>query len=134
MTQVFYGPWRVMATKTEGGPREGFQITGSANADGLHELQAGVPLDLAVDGTEWTIELMALFPFEAAEWFPYDEVRTTRYIQPQGLTTRLAITEEGVTLFFGPFVLTLVLQCVSMDPVINPPMPPNPFDFTLPEG
>jgi hypothetical protein len=133
MTQAFFGPWRVLATKTEG-PREGFEIAGSANADGFHELQDETTLELAVDGAEWTIEMMALFPFEAAEWFPYDAVRTTRYIQPQGLTTRLAITEEGVTLFFGPFVLTLVLQCVSMDPVINPPMSPNPFDFTLPEG
>jgi hypothetical protein len=60
--------------------------------------------------------------------------RTTRYIQPQGLTTGLAPKFHVVSTLFGSFILSLAMQCVSMDPAINPPIPPNPFDFTLLEG
>lgn len=133
MKHTFFGPWQIHATVSDDAPREALEIAGSSGSDGFHELPPGTSLDLAVDGEEWTIELWAQFPFEVPEWFTYEGVRTTRHIPPQGLTTRLAVSEEGVTLFFGPFVVTLVLTCICMDPVINPMMPPNPFDFSLPE-
>jgi hypothetical protein len=133
MRYTFYGPWEIHATADIEGTREAFEIAGSAGSDGFYEMQPGQTIDLGVDGAEWTVELWAQFPFENPEWFTYDPVETMRHVPSQGLTTRLAVSEEGVTLFFGPFEVTLVLTCICRDPVINPPMPPNPFDFTLPE-
>ena len=76
--------------------------------------------------------MWALLPFDGADWFTFDPVRATRYLHPEGMTVRLNFGGDEV-LFLGPFELRHTVLCVSMDPDLNPPQPPNPFDFTVPE-
>jgi len=133
MKETFFGPWRVVVTEIDPVPRQAFQIDGSDNADGFYEPAAGGPTDISVSGAEWTIELWALLPFQGADWFTFDPNRTTRYLQPEGLTVRLNFGGDRV-LLLGPFELRQTIRCISMDPDINPTLPPNPFDFTIPRG
>jgi len=130
--ETFFGPWQLRATTEESHFFERFVIAGSDAADGIYEPdRGGTPVDLAVTGQEWTIDLQARF--EQGEWFSYDPVRTTRLVPQQGLTVWLAsdrITEPRANVFAH----LLVVQVVSRDPVLSPPATPNPFDFSVPKG
>jgi len=133
MAETFFGPWRVVVTEVDPVPRQGFEVSGSDNADGFYEPAAGSPADISVSGAKWTVEMRALLPFDGADWFTFDPVRTTRYLKPEGLTVRLNFGGDHV-LLLGPFELRQTLLCILMDPDINPTAPPNPFDFTIPAG
>jgi hypothetical protein len=74
--------------------------------------------------------MWAFLPFGGGEWHPVDPHPQHRFVTPDGLTVRLKWVGPEV----GPFSLDQTLLCVSTDPDVNPPQPPNPFDFTIPEG
>lgn len=133
MATTFFGPWRVVVKEFDPSPQQGFMISGSDDADGFYVPEAGVPMVVPVSGAEWTIDLQMLSPFEPVGWFSFEAVRTTRFMAPDGLTVRLNHGGDHV-LFLGPFVLSMTLLCISMDPELNPIPTPNPFEFTFPGG
>jgi hypothetical protein len=133
MAHKFFGPWRVVVKEFDPIPPQGFVISGSDDADGFYVPKQGVPMDIAVSGAEWTIDLQVLMPFEPMRWTSFEGIQTTRFVAPEGLTVRLNHGGDKV-LFLGPFILSMTLLCISMDPDINPIPILNPFDFTAPEG
>ncbi len=129
--QSFFGPWSLRATTQQGFFSERFEIVGSDGLDGIFfPDEDGTPLELAVTGASWTLDLQA--KLSDSDWFSYDAARTTAIIPPQGLTVTLASEqiEEPTGLVLNHL---LVVQCVSDDPTINPPWPTIPVDFSLPD-
>jgi len=130
--ETFFGPWQLRAATEESHFFERFVITGSVGADGDYEPgRDGTPIELFVTGEEWSIYLQARF--EQGEWFSYDAVRTTKFVPQQGLTVWLAsdtIHEPTANVFAH----LLVVQAISTDPTLSPPMVPNPFDFSVPKA
>lgn len=130
MAETFFGPWRVvldLKSLVIHPPLEfmGFVISLSDNADGLYVPDDGVPMDFAVDGAEWIIEILGFFD---GTWRPPTGVtRTTRFV---------AKKREGLTVHLrGSFDFSRVsLICKSMDPETNPIATENPYDFTIPEA
>jgi hypothetical protein len=121
MTETFYGPWELITQQTNFGDKWAFRVHGSDNADGLFEADTTQPWNLRVQGAEWTVELV--FLDGDGQWQPAPNVvRTTGIAQPAGLTVTLDSHAP------------LHLDCVSMDPAINPPMRKNPYDFTVSGG
>lgn len=131
MPQPLFGRWQLRASSGPSQISGRFIIVGSDNSDGTYEpADDGMPIHLDVTGTEWAIEFQARF--SSSEWEPYEPERTTRFLQHQGLTVVFAtpppIKPGGLV-----FANLLVVHCVSKDPVLSPPMSPNPFDFSLPK-
>jgi hypothetical protein len=133
VAQTFFGPWHLTATTGKSHFSEQFVIDGSDGADGIY-----VPLEdetmptvLDVNGARWTIDFQARFSEE--DWFSYDPIRTTRYMQHQGLTVWLssAAILKGVD---DVFAHLLIVECISRDPTLSPPPGHPPFDFSLPKG
>ena len=130
MAETFYGPWRVVLALFDPYPQQGFVISGSDNADGFYVPEAGVPVDIAVAGEEWTIGFQMRLPHWPHEWVSAGPIPTTQFLAGLGWTVRLS-AHGG---YFGPHFARMALLCISMDPDINPIPTPNPFDFTIPEG
>lgn len=132
--QTFFGPWSLRVTNEEGFFSERFEIAGSAGTDGrFFPPDDGTPLDLAVDGPQWTLDFQAKIGEE--EWFSYDPDRTTEIINPQGLTVTLAIEPIVKPSLAGAIVFNhhMRARLVSQDPDLNPPWPAIPIDLTLPD-
>jgi hypothetical protein len=132
MSETFFGQWKLRGKSGESQFLERFVISDSDGSDGIFELaDDGTPVDLAVSGNEWTIQFQARL--ESTDWFSYDPDRTTRFVPNQGLTVVLAIAAPvkpgGGLVFAHP----LVVQLVSCDPALSPPIGTNPFDFSLPK-
>jgi hypothetical protein len=131
--EAFFGPWLLEATTAESVFFERFVIAGTDGVDGIYEPdENGTPTQLSVTGEEWTIDLQARFG-EEGDWFSYEPVRTTRFVPHEGLMVWLG-SELPIEPSGDVFAHLLVLRCVSTDPALNPPLTPNPFDFTLPKG
>ena len=131
MAETFFGTWKLHGTSGQSQFFERFVVSRSDAADGVYELaDDGTPIDLAVRGSEWTIQFQARL--ESTEWFSYDPDRGTRFVLQQGFTVVLAtpppIKPSGLV-----FAHPLVVQLVSLDPTLSPPIDPNPFDFSLPK-
>jgi hypothetical protein len=131
MGETFFGRWHVLGRSELSFFFERFIVSGSENADGTFELaDDGTPINLDVSGSEWKIQFEARL--ESTDWFPYDPDRATRFVLHQGLTVVLAtpapIKPSGLV-----FAHRLVVECISLDPTLSPPMSPNPFDFSLPK-
>lgn len=129
---TFFGPWRLRASVEPSQFFERFVIAGSDAADGIFEpVEDGPPVELDVSGGRWTIDVQARF--QEGDWFSYEPVRSTRFVPQQGLTMWLTgevISEPDASVFAH----LLVVRLVSTDPILSPPMIPNPFDFSLPKG
>lgn len=121
MTETFYGPWRLITQPAGFGVKWSFRIDDSDDADGIHEADSPGPWNLPVHGSQWTLQLLVLDG--DGHWVDAPAVtRTTAIVEPQGLTVRLD-SHPPVS-----------IECVSLDPTINPPMRPNPYDFTVQSG
>jgi hypothetical protein len=119
MTDTFYGQWRVMTTPVAFGNTWAVRVHNSDNADGMYQADSAQPWDLDVHGAEWTVELVYLDG--SGQWQPAPEMnRSTGIIAPNGLTVILQSHTP--------------IRVVSLDPTINPPMHPNPYDFTIRAG
>ena len=124
MTEIFCGPWRLIVRQADPFPKFGFRVSGSGNANGIYEADSSPPWDLMVQGAEWTVELLFI-PVNGNAWQTSEPVkRTMGIVDPQGLTVTLdSHWHHGMT-----------LDCISQDPTINPPMRPNPYNFTILAG
>jgi len=132
--QTFFGPWSIRVTNEEGFFSERFEILGSFGADGIYDPpRDGTPIDLAVDGPEWTVDFQAKLGDE--DWFSYDPDRTTEIVHPEGLTVTLAIEPIAEPHLNEALVIshTMAARLVSQDPELNPPWPNIPVDFSLPD-
>ena len=114
MTDTFYGPWRLMTTPVAFGNTWAVRVHNSDNADGTYQADSAQPWDLDVHGAEWTVELVYLDG--SGQWQPAPEMnRSTGIIAPNGLTVILQSHTP------------IRVDCVSLDPTINPPNASQPL-------
>lgn len=130
MAETFFGPWGVQLARFEQFPQHGFTIKGSNNADGRYEADPGEPVDLQVDGSEWTITLEEYRAFPPnAGWRPTPMTRHDRFGLQEGLTVTVDSFVPS-----RPHFLGIELICTSLDPDIAVEPKQNPYDFTIPEN
>ena len=43
MTEIFYGPWRLIVRQADPFPKFGFRVSGSGNANGIYEADSSHP-------------------------------------------------------------------------------------------
>lgn len=133
MTEVFYGPWRVVLTHVNSHYSQRFVVARS-DADGEYDVAFGQQVDMVIDGQEWMLEIQH-FPFgegQDSNWTMSAVRRSTRFDEGDGLTVQLdgaARPAESP----GDTFNNLTLVCTSLDPETHPNPGPNPYDFTVPE-
>lgn len=97
------------------------RISGAAREGGVHQLDAEAPLDIVVQGEEWTVEAVYDALLTAMD-------RTSAFSLETGLTATL--TAKFVPQAGEPLVASLLCYC--MDEEAHVDAGPNPYDFTLP--
>jgi len=103
-------------------------IVGSDTNDGAYEHTFGGPdVVLDVTGSVWSIDIESS-PRDEEGWASCLRSRSTAFEAPAGLT----ITLTGYDGDIGAQLLPDVIRCVSRDPALNPPITPDPFDFSYP--
>jgi hypothetical protein len=133
MAETFFGPWYLVLGLVNSHFSQSFTISGSQNADGRYDVAFGDPLEFAVQGEEWRLQ-MEYFPFDPdATWRPSDVRSTMSFVPGEGLIVQVngAARPPGTP---APHHDNLVLTLTSMDPATNPIPASNPYDFTIPEG
>lgn len=132
MAEKFFGPWQIIVGLVNSHFLQSFTIAGSENADSRYHVVFGDPMEIAVQGKEWSIQI---------EWFPFapdatyqssDVRRTTKFVVGKGLVVTLD-ADANAPGPLNPAYNNLTLICTSIDPEINPIPTTNPYNFTIPE-
>jgi hypothetical protein len=101
-------------------------IEGSDDGDQYLPVMSGWPIDLEVRGAEWRFGcLWHEHPgvlFQRGNLKSMRMIRATAFEPPDGLTVTLTVADRPALRF----------RCVSLDRALNPPMPPQPVDFSFP--
>ncbi len=132
MSETLYGPFRVVLDGGDIWPPQRVTISGSTNADGAHLIDFDQPLDLAVDGEEWMVDVEFFKEFPDAEWITAVFTRSTGFVPKEGLMVELMFGLNNSP-SLGEFRPSIRLVCTSADPETNPIPTGNPYDFTIPE-
>ena len=132
MREILYGPFRVVLDGGDIFPPQRVTIAGSTNADGVHPIAFDQPLDLVVEGAEWTVGVEFYKEFPNGEWITAVFTRATGFVPAEGLIVEL-ISGLGNSPSHGEFRPGIRLVCISTDPATNPIPTENLYDFTIPE-
>lgn len=129
MTELFFGDWLVRVNQKNADFSQQFTISGSDSSDGTYP---GIPgTVVSVSGQEWTLNAEWNNNVDSG-WQPSRVQRVTTYGLQEGLRITLGIDDDWLTLADGDYD-DMILNCESLDPIINPPPSANPYDFTITE-
>ncbi len=131
MPQTMYGPWQLSAKAPwiGGGGVQRFRVDGSTTTDGVYDVTSSAPVELIVDGPEWSLGLEQWIEGEG-----WTQPRTDTIIRQQdnGLVVVILIHSQ----LLGPagrigLPSPLRISCLAQDPLLSPPHQDWP-DFGLP--
>jgi hypothetical protein len=128
MPTIFYGKWSLNVTGNVGEFGQRVRIQGSLNADG--NLAAPIGAQIAeIDGAAWEVYLER--SGDGGATWQENLVQRIPTVTPQnGLT----VTLYGDDSVVPPQASDVTVQFVYLNPQVNPPPVPPPFNFTLPPG
>jgi hypothetical protein len=131
VAETFYGPWRIVQYQPYSSPylRQSLVVARSDGADGRYLLEYFNPVDLTVQGAEWSLRVQYSDAAEGEDWHPITPRKQMTVLPETGLTLLLDIPfpSDGQS-------LAIQLICTCLDETINPPRRPNPYDFTYTPG
>jgi hypothetical protein len=128
--ETFYGDWSVEVLAINAGFSQRFKITGSNASDGFYLGTVGNAVP-RVSGSQWTLSI-EWSSDGGATWQSSGIRRSASYTIEEGMLVLLGADDNVPALRDGDFN-DMILTCRYLNPVINPPPIPNPFDFTIPE-
>lgn len=131
MTQTFHGDWSIEVFAVNADFAQRFTIAGSTGSDGHYPGTVGTGI-ARVSGSEWRLTMEWNDNVNPA-WSPSDIRRSASYSLEKGMLVFLGADDNVPALRDHDYDDFIVL-CRYLDPAVNPPPTPNPFDFTIPEA
>jgi hypothetical protein len=127
-TEIFYGDWLVQCDQVNADFSQQFIIRGSDNADGIYNGTQGTQI-ARVSGQQWSISTEWNDNISSG-WQSSDIKRSASYTLQEGLVIMLGADDNTPDQRDFDYD-DLILNCKSLDPIINPTPPPSVPDFTI---